>query len=63
MSLPDSTAAGTEFGCMPRINNIQRNILVKASLNEVLLEGKERNPHNLTIESFAFRTESLEVIK
>ena len=62
MSLPNSTAVGTELGRMPRINDIQHNILVKTSLFEILPESKERNTHNLTIESFALRTESLEVL-
>ena len=62
MPLPNSTAVGTELGCMPRINDIQCNILVKAPLFEVPLEGKERNTHDLPIKSFAFWTESLEVL-
>jgi hypothetical protein len=62
VSLPNSTAVGTELGCMPRINDIQRNILVKAPLDKVILEGKKRNPHDLTVEAFAFRTESLKIL-
>ena len=62
VSLPNSTAVRTELGCMPRINDIQRNILVKAPLNEILLEGKERNTHDFSIESFAFGTEPFEVL-
>lgn len=62
MSLPNSTAVGTELACMPRINDVQRNILVKAPLFKVLLEGKERNTHNLTIESFPFGAESFKVL-
>ncbi len=62
MSLPNSTAVGTELGRMPRINDIQRNIPVKAPLFKVLLEGKERNPHNFTIESFSFGTEAFKIL-
>ena len=62
VSLPNSTAVGTELRGMPRIDDIQRNVLVKAPLNEILLEGKEGNTHNLTIEPFSFWTEPLEVL-
>ena len=62
MSLSNSTAVGTELGCMPCINDIQRNILVKAPLYDVLLESKKRNPHDFTIEFLSFGTESFEVL-
>ena len=62
MSLPNSTAAGAELGRMPRINDVQRNILVKAPLRKILLEGKERNAHNLPVELFAFWAESFEFL-
>lgn len=62
VSLPNSTAVGTELACMPRIDDVQRNILVKAPLLKVLLEGKERNTHNLAIEPLSFRTESFKVL-
>ena len=62
MSLPNSTAAGTPFGCMPTIHYVQRNLLVKASGNEVHLEGKEWNPHDFSIGTSTYRTELLEVL-
>ena len=62
VSLPDSTAAGTELACMPRIDSIQRNVLVKAPLDKVLLKGKERNTHDLAVEPLSLRAEPLEVL-
>ncbi len=61
MSLTNSTAVVAELGRMPRINDIQYDILVKAPLFKILLESKERNPHDFPIKSFAFWIESLEV--
>jgi hypothetical protein len=61
MSLTNSTAMVAELGRMPCINDVQRNILVKIPLHEVLPESKEGNPHDFTIESLSFRTESFEV--
>ncbi len=61
VSLPNSTAVGTEFGRMPTVHYVQRNILVKAPLDNVLLKSKERNTHDFTIESLSFRTETFKV--
>ena len=62
MSLPNSTAVGTVFGCMPRINDIQHDSFVKASLFKVLPESEERNTHDFSVESFTFRRESFEIL-
>ncbi len=62
MSLTNSTAVVAELRCMPRINYIQRNILVKTPLHKVTLKSKERNPHDFTIKSLSFRTEPFKVL-
>ena len=42
VSFTNSTAVVTELGCMPCIDSIQRNILVKASLDEILFDELTR---------------------
>jgi hypothetical protein len=61
MSLSNSTAVGTELGRMPRINDVKCDCLVETSLDKVFFESEEGNPHDLSVESFSFWTESLEI--
>src|SRR5271157_1938566 len=61
MSLPNSTAVGTELGCMPCINDVKCNTFVKTPLSKVLFESKERDSHDLSVEPLSLRTELLEV--
>lgn len=50
MPLPNSTAVGTPFRCMPAINDVQMNIMVEAPLFEDLLEPIEWDSHDSPIE-------------
>ena len=61
MSLPNSTAVGTELGSMPRINYVQRNMFVKTAGSENLPELTERHSHDNLVESSTFGFEFLEV--
>ena len=62
MSFPNSTAVGTPFTRMIAVHDVKCNVLVKASANEILFEGKERDSHNFTIEVLSLGTESFEVL-
>gem|GEM_PF-4109389 len=61
VSLPNSTAVGTELTCMPSINSIEPYVFIKASLLENLFKSIERNMHNFTVEPFAFRTKPMKI--
>lgn len=50
MSLPDSTAAGTELRCVPRIHYVERDVLVKAAGGKNLLELEEGRSHDDPVE-------------
>ncbi|MEM3841595.1 MAG: hypothetical protein QXN59_02805 [Candidatus Micrarchaeaceae archaeon] len=64
MSLSNSTAvkAGTELACMPCINNAQHNAFAKIPMLGALPKSKERNSHNFTIGSLAFRIETFKIL-
>ena len=62
MSFPNSTAVGTPFTRMIAVHDVKCNVLVKASADEILFEGKEGNPHSLTVEVSSFGTESFEIL-
>jgi len=54
MSFSHSTAVGAPFTCVPTINYVQRNIIVKATLFKDGFELCKRNTHDASIESFSF---------
>src|SRR5208337_5165479 len=62
VSLPHSTAVVTELGGMPRIDDVQRNLLICASCDKVVLESEERNSHNFSVELPSLGTESVKVL-
>lgn len=62
MPLPNSTAVGTPFACMPAIHNVQMNIIVKTSLLENLLEFKEWDTHDGFVEILSFGIESFKLL-
>jgi len=54
MSAPNSTAVGAPFACVPTINYVQRNVIVKATLLKDGFELCKRNAHDDSIEKFSF---------
>ena len=54
VSFPNSTAVGAPFACVPTINYVQRNIIVKTTLLKDGFELCKRNTHNRSIEPFSF---------
>jgi len=63
MSFPNSTAVGAPFACVPTINHVQRNRIVKTTLLKDGFEPCERNTHGGSIESFSFGFEFGKVFK
>jgi len=62
MTLPNSTAVGTPFTCVPTINLLQSNIIIKAPLCQDKLEFIEWDSHDCSVESLAFGLESVEFL-
>lgn len=60
MSLPNSTAVGTPFRCVPTINDVQMNIIVKAPLFENAFEAKEWDSHDGSVEPLPLRIKPFE---
>jgi hypothetical protein len=60
MPLPNSTAVGTPFRCVPAINDVQMNIIIEAPLFEDAFEPIERDSHYGSVEPLPLRVESFE---
>ena len=57
MSFPNSTAVGAPFTCVPTINYVQRNAIVKTTLLKDGFELCKGNAHDGSVEPFSFRFE------
>jgi len=60
MSVSNSTAAGTPFGCVIRVKNVKFNPIIKAPACKCFSEFVERQPENFPVEIPALAAESPE---